>query len=160
MNARKMLIFRALGATFIDSMSWAGCQNNPIDVNFYLQKSLEIFEKKSAENIWSNKFKRIKMSCPVPDRVKVFYWLSLYHKSSCTKTVVYPLINHLDFMCFECELSNLLRWGVKVINFEPWKRKVQMKGLDIFILGVVDFADWLNFLTIFLVYDLRKRKVQ
>jgi hypothetical protein len=30
-------------------MSWAGCQNNLIDVNFHLQKSLEIFEKKSAD---------------------------------------------------------------------------------------------------------------
>jgi hypothetical protein len=26
-------------------MSWSGSQNNPIDVNFHLQKSLEIFEK-------------------------------------------------------------------------------------------------------------------
>ena len=26
-------------------LSWAGCQNNLIDVNFYLQLSLEIFEK-------------------------------------------------------------------------------------------------------------------
>ena len=38
-------------------MSWAGCQNNSIDVNFYLQKSLEIFEKNSADKIWSNKDK-------------------------------------------------------------------------------------------------------
>ena len=29
-------------------MSLAGCQINPIDVNFHLQKSLEIFDKKSA----------------------------------------------------------------------------------------------------------------
>ena len=43
-------------------MSWAGCQNNPIDINFHLQKSLEIFEKKSADKIWSNKDKGIKMS--------------------------------------------------------------------------------------------------
>ena len=52
---------------------WAGqggCQNNPIDLNFHLQKSLEILEKKSADKIWSNKFNRIKMPCPVPDRVK------------------------------------------------------------------------------------------
>jgi hypothetical protein len=27
----------------------ADCQNNPIDVNFHLQKSLEIFDKKSAD---------------------------------------------------------------------------------------------------------------
>ena len=29
-------------------MGWAGRQNNPIDLNFHLQKSLEIFEKNSA----------------------------------------------------------------------------------------------------------------
>ena len=29
-------------------MSLAGCQINPIDVNFHLQKSLEIFDKNSA----------------------------------------------------------------------------------------------------------------
>ena len=40
-------------------MSWAGCQNNPIDVNFHLQKSLEMFEKKSADKIWSIKDKDI-----------------------------------------------------------------------------------------------------
>ena len=32
-------------------MSLAGCQNNPIDVNFHLQKSLEIFDKNSADKI-------------------------------------------------------------------------------------------------------------
>jgi hypothetical protein len=32
-------------------MSLAGCQINPIDVNFQLKKSLEIFDKKSADKI-------------------------------------------------------------------------------------------------------------
>ena len=30
-------------------MSLAGCQINPIDVNFPLQKSLEIFDKNSSD---------------------------------------------------------------------------------------------------------------
>ena len=30
-------------------MSLAGCQINPIDVNFHLQNSLEIFDKDSAD---------------------------------------------------------------------------------------------------------------
>ena len=51
-------------------MSQAGCQNNPIDLNFHLQKSLEFFEKKSADKILSKKDKEVKMPCPVPDRVK------------------------------------------------------------------------------------------
>ena len=40
-------------------MSWAGCQNNPIDVNFW--KVL----KESTDKIGSNKFKRVKMPCSV-----------------------------------------------------------------------------------------------
>ena len=51
-------------------MSLAGCQNNPIDVNFHLQIILEIFEKNSADKIWSKKDKGIKFSSPVPNRVK------------------------------------------------------------------------------------------
>ena len=35
-------------------MSLAGCQINPIDVNFHLQKNVEIFDKNSADKIWSN----------------------------------------------------------------------------------------------------------
>ena len=43
-----MLIFRATkGQHFKDLMRWPGCQNNPIYLNFHLQKSLEIFEKKN-----------------------------------------------------------------------------------------------------------------
>ena len=38
-------------------MSLAGCQINPIDVNFYRQKSLEILDKNSADKIWSEKDK-------------------------------------------------------------------------------------------------------
>ena len=41
-ESRKMLMFRApQGQLLQDSMSWPGCQNNPNDVNFHLQKSLE-----------------------------------------------------------------------------------------------------------------------
>ena len=36
-------------------MSLAGCQIIPIDVNFHLQKSSEIFDKNSADKIWSKK---------------------------------------------------------------------------------------------------------
>ena len=50
-------------------MTSAGCQNNPINLNFNLQKSLEIFEKNSADKIWSNKNIKVKVPCPVPDRV-------------------------------------------------------------------------------------------
>ena len=38
-------------------MSLAGCQINPIDLNFHLQKSLEIFDTNSADEIFSQNYK-------------------------------------------------------------------------------------------------------
>ena len=45
-------------------MSLAGCQINPIDVNFHLQKSLEIFGTKSADKIQSQYCKGGKSALP------------------------------------------------------------------------------------------------
>ena len=51
-------------------MSLAGCQINPIYVNFHLQESLEILDKNSAVEIW-NKKDKIKVSPLISNRVKV-----------------------------------------------------------------------------------------
>ena len=45
-------------------MSLAECQINPIDVNFHSQKGLEIFDKNSADTIWSKKDKGVKIALP------------------------------------------------------------------------------------------------
>ena len=45
-------------------MSLAGCEINPIDVSFHLQKSLEIFDKNSADKIWSKKNKGVESALP------------------------------------------------------------------------------------------------
>ena len=45
-------------------MSSAGCQINPIDVNFHLQKSLGMFDKNSADKIWSKKNKGLGNALP------------------------------------------------------------------------------------------------
>ena len=42
----------------------AGCQNNQIDVNFYLPKSLEIFDKNSADKIQSKNYEGGKSALP------------------------------------------------------------------------------------------------
>ena len=49
-------------------MSWERCQNNPIDVNFHLQKSLEIFENNSADKIQQGKGDK-NVPLPMPNRV-------------------------------------------------------------------------------------------
>ena len=41
-----------------------GFQINPIDFIFHLQKSMEIFDKKSADKIWSKNDKVIKKYHP------------------------------------------------------------------------------------------------
>ena len=51
-------------------MSLAGCQIIPIDLNFYLQKCLEIFDKNSADKIQSKNYKGGKLPCLLPIRVK------------------------------------------------------------------------------------------
>ena len=51
----------------------AGGQINPIDVNLHLQKSLEIFDKNSADKIWFKKDKEIKVSTLMPIRVMEGY---------------------------------------------------------------------------------------
>ena len=45
-------------------MSLAACQINLIDVNFQLQKRLEIFDKNSADKIWSKKDKGVESALP------------------------------------------------------------------------------------------------
>ena len=40
------------------------CQINLIDVNFHLQKSLEIFDKNSADKFWSKKDKGSESALP------------------------------------------------------------------------------------------------
>ena len=45
-------------------MSLAGCQINLIDVNFQLQKRLEIFDKNLADKIWSKKDKGVESALP------------------------------------------------------------------------------------------------
>ena len=51
-------------------MSLAGRHIYPIDVNFYLQKSLEIFDTNSADKIQSENYKEVKVPCLMPIRVK------------------------------------------------------------------------------------------
>ena len=45
-------------------MSFAGCQINPIDLNFHLQKSLEILDTNSADKIQSQNYKGGKNALP------------------------------------------------------------------------------------------------
>ena len=45
-------------------MSLAGCQINSIDVNFHLQKSLEIFDNNLVDKMWSKKDKGVESALP------------------------------------------------------------------------------------------------
>ena len=45
-------------------MSLSGCEIDPIDANFHLQKSLEIIDKKSGDKIWTKKDKGVESALP------------------------------------------------------------------------------------------------
>ena len=51
-------------------MSLAGCQIIPADLNFHLQKCLEIFDKNSADKIQSKNYKGVNPPCLMPIRDK------------------------------------------------------------------------------------------
>ena len=51
-------------------MILAGCQIIPIDLNFHLQKGLEIFDKNSADKIQLKNYKEVNSPCLMPIRVK------------------------------------------------------------------------------------------
>ena len=52
-------------------MSLAECKINLIDVNFHLLKSLEIFDKNSADKVWSKKDREWKVPSFMPIRVNM-----------------------------------------------------------------------------------------
>ena len=54
-------------------MSLAGCQIILIDLNFHLQKCLEIFDKNSADKIQFKKYKEVNPPCLMPNIAK--YWV-------------------------------------------------------------------------------------
>ena len=54
-------------------MSLAECRINPVAVNFYLQKSVDIFYKDSAEKIWSKKYEGWKFPSLMPIRVNASF---------------------------------------------------------------------------------------
>ena len=104
-------------------MSWAGCQNNPINLNFHLQKRLEIFEKNSADKIWSNKDIQVKVPCPVPDRVNTQMLLYLYIDIHIWGKFVF-LAENTFIVEVKFELQYLLSffWNLKfrrVLNHHP-----------------------------------------
>ena len=77
-------------------MSWTGCQNNPIYLNFYLQKSLESFEKNSADKMSFDKNSRWKVPCPVLDRVNILFSRRVYY-TLCMFCVLNPLnVSHFS----------------------------------------------------------------
>ena len=111
-------------------MSLAGCQNNPINLNFYLQKSLEIFEKKkSADKICSLKEIKVKMPFLVPDRVNLnkFWatWVFPFPKKHASQGLT-VLLNrtewHFDFQ--EQLYFNIIFSDVQ----PPWKQAFELQG--------------------------------
>ena len=92
-------------------MSLAGFQINPIDVNFQLQNSLEIFDRNSADKILSKKEKEIKVSPTVPNRVKM-NWKHNLNSQPCNiswprRSTLFPQsIIGMRFSETSCKINN------------------------------------------------------
>ena len=82
-------------------MSLAGCQINSIDINFHLQKSLEIFDKNSAYKVWSKKDKGLKVPSLVPIRGKL------------PLTRIITLMNELQTLCLQKQILNCM---IEIVN--------------------------------------------
>ena len=69
--------------------AWQGVKLTRFNVNFHIQKSLQIFDKKAADKIWSKKDKEWKVSSLMPIRVNrnksQIYFFSLT-EYDCLKT--------------------------------------------------------------------------
>ena len=63
-------------------MSLAGCQINRIEGDFHLQKSLEIFDKNSADKIWSKKDNGVESASLMPIRVNLPVSLPFFNLAS------------------------------------------------------------------------------
>ena len=109
-------------------MSLAECQNNQIDVNFHLQKSFEIFDKKSADKFWSKKDRGWKVPSVVPIRAKetvrswkisicisTFSGKCIWMCPRYSYTCFYHLFNVLSFFWFKqiWEMTKIFRSGSK-----------------------------------------------
>ena len=79
-----------------------------ISTNFHLPETLQIFEKKSADKIWSNKDKGIKISCPVPEK----WMIDDYQISRLKYLKMEILLNNLPTLQYPIvvDLQHLKRW--------------------------------------------------
>jgi hypothetical protein len=72
-------------------MNLAGCQIIPIDLNFHLQKCLEIFDKNSADKIQFKNYKEVNPPCLMPIKVN---WRPLRLKSDIKKSAYHQKKNY------------------------------------------------------------------
>ena len=101
-------------------MSSAGCQIKPIDVNFHLKKSLEVFNKNLADKFWSKSHEVVHISPLKPIRVKppLFYQVNWYEFENqfFSKDL---LFTSMIFVIFAHHFRNLSKSIHYLILFQP-----------------------------------------
>ena len=97
-------------------MSRAGCQNNPIDVNFHIQKVWKVLIKNSADKIRSKNDKEIKVSPLMPITVKPLYFARVLVDQILTLALLSNLWHLLKIM-----LSLMLQSLLKLCGEILWK---------------------------------------
>ena len=82
-------------------MSLAGCQIIPIDLNFHLQKCLEIFDKNQLTKSNAKIVREVNPPCLMPIRVKV--------GNRCKDLIVLFAFFKFRFLCFHVKETCFLK---------------------------------------------------
>ena len=99
-------------------MSLAGSQNNPINVNFHYQKSLEFFDKKISWQNLIKKDKEIKVSLLVPIRVKLAsMWAKLSFLQSFVLAINQSTSNQFAERKVNSDILQRVNWSNMIFDF-------------------------------------------
>ena len=108
-------------------MSLSGCQIDPTNVNFHIKKSLEIFDKNSADKIWSKKDKEINVSPLMPIRVNKLKVLF------CFKTVPSDLKKFVNFRYSASNFSSSQEHIFLSIGWNNFRNKILFLYHKVFV---------------------------
>ena len=114
-------------------------QISPIDVNFYLQKSLETFDKNSTDKFWSKKDKDWKVPFLMPIRIKsvrclnlqaFMYYVQLYIGDRKAFFEQIWLFIHADIQIIVFKSLNELFFSFSDVPFPPSNKLITSEVFD------------------------------
>ena len=121
-------------------MSLAGRQIIPIDLNFHLQKCLEIFDKKSADKIQFKNYKKVNPPCLMPVRVNTRLKSPFLHNKRIPLLFVLPYekSSKCVLKCLHINICLIFFPGAKVVVVEKRDRYSRNNVLHLWPYNIAD----------------------